>query len=214
MPVINDGLSTYHLSTGTHRTYQPAKGNFFEFIVTGLGTADAPILKPGVDRDLAQDSDYITNGQEIIRLTINSAGIPHFSLGDIEIRKGNSVVHYAGVPTFEETSIEVDDMIGAQSKAVLEAWQALVYDVVTDKGGRAAAWTTKENNQDVLHQGYKYNAEMVEYTADHVRVRSWKLIGCWVREISEDDYNKENDDLRRVTATIRYDRAIPVVENV
>lgn len=196
MAVINDGLSTYHLSTGTHRTYQPAKGNFFEFIVEDLGD----LLKPGVEEELAQDSDYITNGQEVIRLTISKAGIPHFSLNDIEVRKGNSVVHYAGVPTFDETSIEVDDMIGAQSKAVLEAWQNRAYNVVTDKGGRAV--------------DYKRNATMIEYTSDHVRVRSWKLLGCYIREVSEDDYDKETDDLRRVTATIRYDRAIPEIEEV
>lgn len=194
MAKINDGLSTYHLSTGTHRSYQPAKGNFFEFIVEDLGD----LLKPGVEEELAEDTDYITNGQEVIRLTVNKAPVPHFELNDIEIRKGNSVVHYAGTPTFNDGTLEVDDMIGAQSKAVLEAWQNLAYNVVTDKGGRAI--------------DYKRNATLIEYTSDHVRVRSWKLIGCWVKNIEEGDYDKESDDLRRVTGTIRYDRAIPNIE--
>lgn len=194
MAQINDGLSTYHLSTGTHRAYQPAKGNFFEFIVEELGD----LLKPGVEAELAEESDYITNGQEIIRLTVNKAPVPHFELNDIEIRKGNSVVHYAGVPTFNDGTLEVDDMIGAQSKAVLEAWQNLAYNVVTDKGGRAI--------------NYKRNATLIEYTSDHVKVRSWKLIGCWVKNIEEADYDKESDDLRRVTGTIRYDRAIPEID--
>lgn len=194
MAKINDGLSTYHLSTGTHRSYQPAKGNFFEFIVEDLGD----LLKPGVEEELAEDTDYITNGQEVIRLTVNKAPVPHFELNDIEIRKGNSVVHYAGTPTFNDGTLEVDDMIGAQSKAVLEAWQNLAYNVVTDKGGRAI--------------DYKRNATLIEYTSDHVRVRSWKLIGCWVKNIEEGEYDKESDDLRRVTGTIRYDRAIPNIE--
>lgn len=194
MAKINDGLSTYHLSTGTHRAYQPAKGNFFEFIVEDLGD----LLKPGVEEELAEDSDYITNGQEVLRLTINKAPVPHFELNEIEIRKGNSVVYYAGVPTFSDGEIEVDDMIGAQSKATLEAWQARAYSVATDKGGRAI--------------NYKRNATYIEYTSDHVKVRSWKLIGCWVKNVSEDDYDKTNDDLRRVRATIRYDRAIPEID--
>lgn len=194
MAEINDGLSTYHLSTGTHRAYQPAKGNFFEFIVEELGD----LLKPGVEEELAQDSDYITNGQEVIRLTVNKAPVPHFDLNEIEIRKGNSVVYYAGTPMFSDGTLEVDDMIGAQSKAVLEAWQNLAYNVVTDKGGRAI--------------NYKRNATLIEYTSDHVKVRSWKLIGCWIKNVSEDDYDKTNDDLRRVTGTIRYDRAIPEIE--
>ena len=194
MANINDGLSVYHLSTGTHRAYQPAKKNFFEFIVEDLDN----LLKPGVEVDLAEDSDYITNGQEVIRLTVNKAPVPHFELNDIEIRKGNSIVHYAGTPTFSDGTLEVDDMIGAQSKAVLEAWQNLAYNVVTDKGGRAI--------------DYKKNATLIEYTSDHVKVRSWKLIGCWIKNISEDDYDKTNDDLVRVQGTIRYDRAIPEID--
>ena len=194
MAKINDGLSVYHLSTGTHRAYQPAKKNFFEFIVEDLDN----LLKPGVEVDLAEDSDYITNGQEVIRLTVNKAPVPHFELNDIEIRKGNSIVHYAGTPTFSDGTLEVDDMIGAQSKAVLEAWQNLAYNVVTDKGGRAI--------------DYKKNATLIEYTSDHVKVRSWKLIGCWIKNISEDDYDKTNDDLVRVQGTIRYDRAIPEID--
>ena len=194
MANINDGLSAYHLSTGTHRAYQPAKKNFFEFIVEDLDN----LLKPGVEVDLAEDSDYIRNGQEVIRLTVNKAPVPHFELNDIEIRKGNSIVHYAGTPTFSDGTLEVDDMIGAQSKAVLEAWQNLAYNVVTDKGGRAI--------------DYKKNATLIEYTSDHVKVRSWRLIGCWIKNISEDDYDKTNDDLVRLQGTIRYDRAIPEID--
>lgn len=194
MAKINDGLSTYHLSTGTHRVYQPGKGNFFEFIVEDLDN----LLKPGVEKDLATTNDYILNGQEVIRLTVNKAPVPHFELEDISIRKGNSVVHYAGTPTFSDGTLEVDDMIGANSKAVLEAWQNLCYDVMTDQGGRAI--------------NYKKNATLIEYTSDHVRVRSWKLVGCWIKNISEDDYDKESDGLRRVQSTIVYDRAIPSIE--
>lgn len=194
MAIINDGLSTYHLSTGTHRAYQPAKRNFFELIVEDLGD----LLKPGVETDMAEDADYISNGQEVLRLTVNKAPLPHFELNDIEIRKGNSVVHYAGTPTFSDGSFEVDDMIGARSAAVLEAWQNLAYNVLTDKGGRAI--------------NYKKNCTIIEYTSDHVKVRSWKLIGCWIKDIDEGEYDKESDDLVRLTATIQYDRAIPEVE--
>ncbi|HHW90866.1 MAG TPA: hypothetical protein GX745_08210 [Clostridiales bacterium] len=191
MAIINDGLSTYHLSTGANRAYQPAKGNFFEFIIDDI----PQLLKAGVEAEFAEADDYITNAQEVIRLTVNRASIPHFELADISIRKGNSVVYYAGVPTFSEQTIELDDMIGAQSKAVLEALKARAYDISTDKGGRAI--------------DYKFNANLVEYTSDHVKVRGWKLIGCWIRSLQESDYNKEEDSLRRVSASVRCDRAIP-----
>ena len=201
MAEINKALTTYHLSTGVERTYQPAKGNFFEFIVEDLGD----LLKPGVDEELAEDQDYITNGQEVIRLTVHETTIPHFQLATLSIRRGNSVVKYAGVPTFEAGSLVCTDMIGAQSKAILESWQNLAYNVLTDKGGRA--YTTDG-------RGYKRNATLIEYTSDHVRVRSWKLIGCWISNITEENYNMETDDIRRVTCEVQYDRAIPEVENV
>ena len=201
MAEINKALTTYHLSTGVERVYQPAKGNFFEFIVEDLGD----LLKPGVDEELAEDQDYITNGQEVIRLTVHETTIPHFQLATLSIRRGNSVVKYAGVPTFEAGSLVCTDMIGAQSKAILEAWQNLAYNVLTDKGGRAYTADGR---------GYKRNATLIEYTADHVRVRSWKLVGCWISNITEENYNMESDDIRRVTCAIEYDRAIPEVENV
>lgn len=201
MADINKALSTYHLSTGVERTFQPAKGNFFEFIVEDLGD----LLKPGVEENLAEDQDYITNGQEIIRLTVHETTIPHFQLATLSIRRGNSVVKYAGVPTFEAGSLVCTDMIGAQSKAILESWQNLAYNVLTDKGGRA--YTTDG-------RGYKRNATLIEYTSDHVRVRSWKLIGCWISNITEENYNMETDDIRRVTCEVQYDRAIPEIENV
>jgi len=199
-----EGLSTYHLGT-THRSYQPAKGNFFEFVLEDFGD----LLRPGVSPRTAQESDYIQNGQEVIRLTVSKAGIPHFTLNDIQVKKGNSIVHYAGTPTFNETSIVVDDMIGAESKAVLEAWQNRAYMVSTDKGGRAYDYKLADGT-DV--KGYKRNATLIEYTSDHVEVRSWVLHGCWVSELSEDDYDKTNDDLRQVTAKIVYDYAEPTVE--
>ena len=59
---------------------------------------------------------------------------------------------------------------------------------------------------------YKKNATLIEYTSDHVRVRSWKLIGCWIKKIDESDYDKEDDSLRRVTVSLRYDRAVPEIE--
>lgn len=191
----NEYLSTYHLSTGTHRAYQPAKGNFFEFIVED--TSDW--LKPGVDPEglINEETDYVKTPQEIIRLTVNKTSVPHFDLEELSIRKGNSVVYYAGVPTFPEGTVEIDDMIGIESKATLEAWQNQAYNVMTDKGGRAI--------------NYKHDATLIEYTADHIKVRSWKLIGCWVKSLSEEDYDKETDNVRRVSATIRYDRAIPEI---
>ena len=190
--MANESLSAYHLSSNPGNTYEPGRGNFFELIVDGLGD----LLRAGVDRNLAEESDFIDNAQEVVRLTVSQVNVPHFDQDVITIRRGNSVSKYAGAPTFNEGSLIVDDLIGADSKSVLEAWQRLSYDVTTDKGGRAI--------------NYKKNATLIEYTADWKQVRYWELIGCWISGLSEDAYNKESTgDLRKVSATIQYDRAIP-----
>lgn len=192
MELDNKGLSAYHLSANPGNTYEPGRGNFFEFVIEGLDD----LLRAGVDENLAEESDYINNAQEVIRLTVNQVNVPHFSQEVITIRKGNSVSKYAGAPTFDEGQIVVDDMVGADSKSVLEAWQRKGYDVTTDRGGRAI--------------NYKKDCTLIEYTADWKQVRYWELKGCWISALSEDAYNKETSgDVRRVTATIQYDRAIP-----
>ena len=198
---INKSLSAYHLSTGTEKLYTPAKKNFFEFIVEGLGD----LLKPGVDENLASNIDYIYNTQEAIRLTVHSTSVPHPEISVLTIRKGNSVSKYPGVPTYSEGTLVCTDLVGSQTKAILEAWQNLAYDPLTDKGGRAY-------RKDGL--GCKKNATLIEYTADHQKVREWQLIGCWISNISEEDYNQESDDIQRISCTIVYDRAIPLFENI
>lgn len=193
---INNALSSYHLSSGTERLVQPAKKNFFEFIIEDIDG----LLSAGVSESLAQSSDYLQDAQEIIRLAVHEVSVPHFTLSTLSIRKGNSVSKYAGVPTFSDGTLICTDYVGLEVKRVLEAWQNLAYNIVKDTGGRASA--------------YKKNCTLIEYTSDHVPVRSWQLIGCWVRDLSEDSYNQESDDIQRITAAFEYDRAIPQYENV
>lgn len=188
------GLGTFHLSD-TNRKWQPGKGNFFELIVSDLDQ----LLKPGLTEDSAREDKYITNGSDVLRLTVKTFKVPSFEISDIEVVKGNSTVHYAGTPKFQSGSLTIEDMIGPESKAVLEAWHNLAYDVMTDKGGRAI--------------NYKKDCTVIEYTADHVKVRSWKLIGCYLTTVEESDYDKTADDLREVSATLIYDRAIPTLES-
>jgi hypothetical protein len=55
---------------------------------------------------------------------------------------------------------------------------------------------------------YKKNCTLIEYTQDYEQVRSWTLYGCWVKGLSEDSFDRENDGKRAITATIEYDRAV------
>jgi hypothetical protein len=74
------------------------------------------------------------------------------------------------------------------------AWQGLAYNVHTRKGGRM--------------KDYKKNCTLIEYTQDFEQIRSWTLYGCWIQDIQEGDFDKENDGKRQITANIVYDRAI------
>ncbi len=182
---------TYHLADNP-QLYEPARSNNFEFIVTGIDD----LIYAGTDLNTATEQDHITNGQEVLRVSVLSSSVPHFSLGKIEVKRGNNTVKFAGVPTFDDGTLIVNDYIGARTKDILLAWQALAYDVTTEKVHRAT--------------NYKKEATLVEYSPDYEEViRTWTLKGCWISGVSEGEFSNETNDKRQVTATIVYDKAIP-----
>lgn len=183
-------FGTYHLADNP-TVYQPVRQNNFRFIVSG-GAFDR-LLRVGENPD--DDNSYITNAQEIIDFSVVSFDAPHFSQDEIAIKRGNSTVYYAGVPTFNTKSLVINDFVGADGKSVLLAWQSLSYNVFED--------TIPSSDK------YKLNATVLEYLPDNTLVRYWDLIGCWVKELTEDGWSNENAGKKTVTATIRYDRAIP-----
>jgi hypothetical protein len=167
--------------------YDIQRINYFEFVVTDING----ILRAGSTGE--EGNARIDNAQEVLRVSVVSAPIPHFTQTPIEIRRGNSVMKAAGVPSFNNGTLVVNDYIGADTKAVLMAWQNLSYNVRTEKVG--------------LMSDYKKDAYLVEYTPDYQQVRKWRLHGCWVSGISETDYSQESNEKNTIQATIEYDRA-------
>ena len=167
--------------------YEIQRTNNFEFIVTDIDN----IMRAGAAG--TESNAYITNAQEVLRISVNSAFIPHFTQQPIVVRRGNSVQKFAGVPEFQEGQLQLNDYIGADTKAALMAWQALSYNVRTEKVG--------------LVSDYKKDAYLVEYTPDYQEVRRWRLHGCWISSLSEGEYNHESNEKHNITATIQYDRA-------
>lgn len=200
---FDKALTAEHISSNLGQ-YEAARSGFFVFevdfgtsVVNGGGTL--PLVKAGVAKNAAQSSanykgnDVIEHATDYLRLNVTKAPVPHFDLEDLKYRRGNEEVHFAGVPTFQTGSIRVDDVVGLDTKSILMAWQALAYDVKTRKGGRMV--------------DYKRNATLYEYTQDYEIIRKWNLYGCWVKTINEDDFDKESDTNRKITADIIYDRA-------
>ena len=188
---MSNSLSAKHISTNL-ANYEAARSGFFSLLVHDING----IVKAsygGADVREAGDNDKIARAEEILKLNVVKAPVPHFSLETLQYRRGNDVVKFAGVPTFDSGSITVDDVVGMDTKSILMAWQALAYNVHTRKGGRM--------------KDYKKDCTLIEYTQDFEQVRSWTLYGCWIKNISEQPFDKESDGKRQIEATIEYDRA-------
>ena len=187
MPQDNT-YGTYHLADNP-ALYDPMRNNTFEFVVTGLDK----LLRVGADG--SEENAYITNAQEVLRLSVDSASIPMFTQEVIPVKRGNSTIKFAGTPSFASGSLVVNDWIGAASKSALMAWQNLSYNVKTDRVGNAA--------------DYKKDCWLIEYTPDYTKqVRQWQLKGCFISGLSEDAYSMSSDGKKTISATIEYDRAI------
>ena len=187
MPETNlTQTGAYHLSDNPS-LYEVQRSNNFEFIVTGIDN----ILR--VDADANDDNAYIANASQTLRFSVVSSSIPMFTQDVITIKRGNSVMKGAGVPTFGDGSLVVNDFIGADTKSVLMAWQRLSYDVKTERVGNMA--------------DYKKICYLCEYAPNYQLVRTWKLVGCWVSGLSENDFNMEDGSKQTITATIQYDKA-------
>ena len=189
---MSNSLSAMHISTNL-ANYEAARSGFFSLLVHDIENI-VRASYTGVDTSAATDDDKIAVVQEVLKLNVVKAPVPHFSLNALEYRRGNDVVKFAGVPTFKEGSIVVDDVVGLDTKSILMAWQALAYNVHTRKGGRM--------------KDYKKNCTLIEYTQDFEEIRRWTLYGCWVSDLNEGDFDKESTgDKRQITAKIEYDRA-------
>lgn len=187
---MSNSLSAKHISTNL-ANYEAARTGFFSLIVDDIDNIiNAAFSGEASD---ATANDKIARAQETLKLNVVKAPVPHFTLDVKQYKRGNDTVKFAGTPEFNMGSIVVDDVVGLDTKSILMAWQALAYNVYTRKGGRM--------------KDYKKTCTLIEYTQDFEQVRSWTLYGCWISEISESDFDKENDDKRQITAKIEYDRA-------
>lgn len=181
----NTNVGAYHFSANK-AIYEIQRGNNFELIID-------PKLNGLVAYGM--ESKTFPNAQEYIRMSVLSTSVPHYNQGVIEVRRGNTGVKYAGVLNWGNGTLVCYDFIGAETKDILMAWQA--------KSGNPLYQTVAQQIE------YKMDATLVEYTPDYSeRVRVWKLDGCWISSMSEEDFSQEaGTNARRITCQIEYDRA-------
>ena len=185
---METNYGVYHLADNPAQ-YQPVRTNNYRCICQGL----EELVRVG--GDAKNRNDYLENAQEVIDFSVVSFDAPNFTQDEIQIRRGNSTVYFAGTPRFNTSNLVINDFVGADGKSILQAWQALSYDVVND----------------IINPSTKYKKDMLilEYTPDNVLIKVWELKGCWVTSLTETGYSSESPAKKTVTATIRYDRAIP-----
>lgn len=188
--MAQEELGVYHISADP-TDYEVARTNFFTLVVHDLDGITSAEYSSSFGE--ATEADRFANAQDVIKLSVTSFDVPHFQLGVHEIRRGNSVVKYAGTPTWNAGSLVATDYVGIKTKDVLMAWQAKAYDVITDRGGRM--------------KDYKHLATLYEYTPDYTEVRHWDLYGCWISNIQEDPFDITSDGDKKVTCEFQYDRA-------
>lgn len=179
-------IGAYHLSDNP-TLYEVQRDNNFEFVVTDIDN----ILRAGALE--TDENARIQNAQQVLRFSVVSSSIPMFRQEVITIRRGNSVMKAAGLPSFDDGSLVVNDFIGADTKSALMAWQGLSYNVKTEKVGSM--------------KDYKKTCYLMEYTPDYKLVRTWKMLGCFVSGLSESEFNMENGGKKTITATISFDKA-------
>ena len=177
-----DRLGTYYL-TDNPKYYEIQRSNNFVFYVSGLSKAF----------NIANNKYAQDNADDVIKISVNKATVPHFTQSAIQVKRGNNTMKFAGAPEFGSGSIDLNDYIGAGTKDVLLAWQNKSYDVRTEKVGLAS--------------DYQKDAYLLEYTPDDQLVRTWKLMGCWISGLSEGEYSHDSADKHTITATIEYDKA-------
>ena len=113
-----NNFGAYHLASAANDLYEPMRTNAFRFLVTDLD---------GLVR--ADSDDVIQNAQELLEFSVVSATVPTFTQEVITIRRGNSVMKAAGIPSFNEGELVIKDYMGADGKSILLAWQNLSYNV-------------------------------------------------------------------------------------
>ena len=201
-------LSASHISANLDN-YEYARSGFFTLLIGGkddwdssnsdkYNTINAIPTAHDSSGSVKLASYGTNNAQSILALNVTKAFVPHFELNVLEYTRGNEKIKFAGTPTFSGGNLVVDDIVGLDTKSILLAWQAQAYDVHTGRGGRM--------------KHYKKTCTLMEYTQDYELIREWKLEGCWIKSLTEDDFDKENDGKRQITVAIEFDKAIPVNE--
>lgn len=175
--------------------WEPQRVNNFEVVIEGL---DELVLagKSAVGTD-GKYSESLKLGSvaERIMLSVDSFSAPTIEIAQITTQYANNSIKWAGKPEFPNSSLVINDYIGARVEAILAAWFQCAYNFDTECVG--------------LARHYKKTAYLIEYAPNGDQARVWKLEGCWLASFQLGDWNQAGNEQRKLNATLVYDRVIP-----
>ena len=111
-------LSAQHISSNL-ANYEAARSAFFTLIVDNIDGLVKATYKGNAED--ATEADKIGKAQEYLKLNVLSTKVPHFSVEKMQYKRGNEAVNFAGVPSWEDGEIVVDDVVGLDTKSILMA---------------------------------------------------------------------------------------------
>lgn len=190
---VDGALGAYHIATD-YASYEAARSAFF--VLTVPEDQLSNLRKPtesGDDNATALKLNA-KNASDILRLNVTKTSVPQFTVGTEKYQRGNEVINFAMVPEWKDGTLEVDDIVGVNTKDILISWLYLAYNPQTRMGGRMV--------------DYKKRAILQEYTQDYVLVREWEIEGIFVTGVDDSDFDRENDAKRKISVQFKYDRAI------
>ena len=102
----------YHMINNA--SFEPQRNNNFEVQICNLGNLSS------MDAGLSI-GDY-NRASELITLSVATYAAPQITITPIVVPYGNSKVKFAGVPEFPESSIVLNDYIGANIERILSSF--------------------------------------------------------------------------------------------
>lgn len=182
-------LGAYHMIGDD--AYEPQRTNNFELHVY-FDDDDSRKLRT-IDQMREINSSEAEN--VLILSTVSVSGLGTQST-TIEVAHMNTRIKFAGVPTYNDLTVNFYDFIGKSTERILSAWYGQVHNAKSQIVGRKSI--------------YGKRALLVETAPDGSMARAWQIFGMFPTNYSLGDYSAETNETRKVQLTLNCDYYYPI----
>lgn len=150
------------------------------------------------DSNTFQHSAEIGNFNTLLKLSLDNFSLPQHTVTAMTINRANEKIKFAGqIQNGGSGTIAINDWIGADSVRWVQYWDNRCYNIRTGKVG--------------LAKDYKINGNIYQYAPDGTISRTYKLIGCWIHDVSYgSNVQYGSDGSNKVSFKLEYDKGYPI----